>query len=326
MAGPDGAQAAEQPTKQLPEPVPLATENPHFTQSPRRIALLHLDSLCCLPALDHLFSALENRTCLVISSDRFAGDHGFWRQLRRTLSHSGVRMTLALGFDIVALRIAAFFAPVMRWPARLAGKHVPLRTLREHAQRVGAAFESVQDINGPAAIALLRQNKPDLVVSFHFDQILRPPFLEAAACPVVNVHPALLPAHRGPCPSFWVLAAAEPTSGITIHRIVDASIDTGEPIVRRERRVSPGMCVAELDECLFKEGAGALVQLLAPTPAASASAPSHFVQAVSSLVADGYESFPDRHAVRLARRRGVRLWRLSHAVWLLMGLFGWRRP
>lgn len=288
---------------------------------PARIVVLHLDSLCCLPAMNALFRELGGRIALVVSSDRFAGPRGFLRQLRRNLGHSGLRMTLALGFDIVALRIAAAFAPAMR---RLAPRRGPRRdppgwwrSPRELAAAVGARYRVVADINAAVALDLLREVGPDLVVSLHFDQILHPAFLEVAACPVVNVHPALLPAHRGPCPAFWTLAAGEGRCGVTVHRIVDRSIDAGPVLARRGRTLPATRCMGELDELLFADGVDLLLGLLREQPSVVLDPPGGDRP---------YEPFPDRAAVRRARRRGVRLWRLPHAVRLIAGLFGWRPP
>lgn len=291
-------------------------------REPRRIVLLHLDSLYCLPALEVLFAGLGGRIGLAISSERFGGLQGFRNQLKRTLRHSGLPMTLTLGFDIVALRIAAVFAPMLRWPIRQSlrifrgGQRSPLRTLKEHAERVGANYAIIQDINGPASLDLFRAFQPDLVISFHFDQILREPLFRTVTCPILNVHPALLPAHRGPCPSFWALAAGDARVGVTVHRIVDDQIDAGEVLARRERTISPGLCMTELDELLFRDGVAALLTLL--------SEASHVViDAAGSPPA--YQSFPDSSTVRAARRRGVVLWRLRHATRLIAALFGCHR-
>jgi methionyl-tRNA formyltransferase len=285
---------------------------------PSRIVVLHLDSLCCLPAMNTLFSATGSRIVLVVSSDRFAGVRGFLRQLWHNVSRSGVRFTLALGFDIVALRIAAFFAPAMRLVVgrAAAGDVRCWRTPRELATLVGARFCVVSDINAATALDLMRQLRPDLVVSFHFDQILRRPFFDAVPCPVINVHPALLPSHRGPCPSFWTLVAGDERCGVTAHRIVDESIDSGPILARRGRSRPPIRCMGELDELLFGDGVDVLLGLLAEQP-----------KVVLDPAGEGaaYEPFPDRTAVNRARRRGVRLWRLAQAARLIGGLFGWRR-
>ncbi len=281
--------------------------------APGRIVVLHLDSLCCLPAMNRLVDALGSRVVLVASSDRFAGFGGFVRQFHRNVSHSGLRLTIALGFDIVALRIASFFAPL----TRLVGVSRSWRSPRELAGAAGAAFEVVTDVNDPAACSRIRALGPDLVISLHFDQILRAPFLAAAGCPVINVHPALLPNHRGPCPAFWTLAAGDAGCGVTVHRIVDESIDSGPPVVRRARPVPRGCCMGELDEMLFCEGVEALVGLLSGRPPGPLDAAGD---------KPAYEGFPDRAAVRQARRAGVRLWRLGQAVRLIAGLLGWHQP
>ena len=48
----------------------------------------------------------------------------------------------------------------------------------------------------------------------------------------LNVHPSLLPAHRGPDPLFWIYHDGDETGGVTIH-LMDEGFDTG-PIVLRE--------------------------------------------------------------------------------------------
>jgi hypothetical protein len=274
---------------------------------------LHFDSLNCLPALAHLFDVLGDRIGLVVSSERFASPKSFWRQFVHMVSHSGLRMTLALGFDSVALQIARWFAPGMR----LLGRFPPLLTASEQARRLGAVHFVSSDVNSASTLAVLKQFGPDLVVSFHFDQILRLPFISTAACPVLNVHPALLPAHRGPCPAFWTLAAGEDRCGVTIHRIVDASIDAGDVLGRWQRPVPPGLSMAELDEVLFEDGARALLSLLTSAPGT--------VEIGLPGSPPAYESFPERFLVQAARARGVRLWRLMHAIRSITRMFGWQR-
>lgn len=288
-----------------------------------RIGLLHLDSLCCLPAMNELFDALQDRIVLVISSDRLQDAGGLSREFMRRARTSGLRMTVALGFDIVAIRIAAALTPVMRLfsvvrtPRRSAAcRH--WRTLRELAVKVGAEYWSFDDINKTDAIECIRTVQPDLLVSFHFDQILRKPLLSAVACPVVNVHPALLPARRGPCPSFWTLAGADGRCGVSIHRILDESIDSG-PVLARRARTRPDVSMGELDEMLFLDGARLLADLLREQPRVA-------IDPAGPAPSPSYETFPPRSEVRAARRRGVRLWRLTHAARLIAGLYGWHLP
>ncbi len=72
--------------------------------------------------------------------------------------------------------------------------------------------------------------------------------------------------------------------------------------------------MTELDDQLFRDGARLLLDLL---------------DEKSTAVADPadqpgtYQTFPDAGAVRAARRRGVKLWRMAHAARLLGALNGW---
>jgi len=314
VQGSAGPPAVRQRTKLLERTTKVAESV--LPGNPRRIVVLHLDSLVCLPGLDYLFASWKGRIAGVVSSDRLVGAAGFLRQLQVMLAQSSLRMMLALGFDIVALRVASFCARPLRHLASRLGSRDRLHTLREHASRMALPCLHVRDINAAPNIEAVRELKPDLIVSFHFDQILRPIFLAAVGCPVINVHPALLPAHRGPCPAFWTLAGGDESCGVTIHRILDADIDAGPVILRREQPLPPGLCMGELDERLFLEGARALVSLVNGT-----SVP---------LIPDAsgprgkYESFPDPATVQAARRRGVRLWRLTHATRLIRAMIGWR--
>ena len=312
-AGSPALPAARQRSKSTERTVKVADYA--LPSNPRRIVLLHLDSLVCLPGLDYLIGAWKGRIAGVVGSDRLVGSGGFLRQLRVTLAQSGLRMMLALGFDIVALRVASSCARPLRHLAWHLGFKERLHTLREHASIMALPYLNVRDVNAALNIEAVCELKPDLIVSFHFDQILRPTFLTAVGCPVINLHPAILPDHRGPCPAFWTLASGDESCGITIHLIVDAAIDAGPVILRREQPLPPDLCMGELDEHLFLEGAHALVSLVNDTSGPIADAAG---------TQGKYESFPDPSTVRGARRRGVRLWRLKHAIRLIAAMFGWR--
>ena len=294
----------------------VIVEHCALPNNPRRIVLLHLDSLVCLPGLDYLIGAWKGRIAGVASSDRIVGASNFLQQLKVTLAQSGPRMMLALGFDIVALRVAAHCARPFRYLARRLGFKEGLHSLREHAALMALPYLNVRDVNAPFDVGAICKLKPDLIVSFHFDQILRPSFLAAVSCPVINLHPAVLPAHRGPCPAFWTLANGDESCGFTIHLILDAAIDAGPVLMRRVQPLPSNMCMGELDEHLFLEGARALVSLVDDTsrpPISDGAGPQ-----------GQYESFPDPATVGAAHRRGVRLWRLRHAARLIAAMLGRR--
>lgn len=78
--------------------------------------------------------------------------------------------------------------------------------------------------------ARIAEHRPDLVVSAGFMKILGPRVL--ASFPVVNTHPALLPAFPGAHAVRDALAYGVRVTGCTVH-LVDAGVDTG-PVIAQE--------------------------------------------------------------------------------------------
>lgn len=72
--------------------------------------------------------------------------------------------------------------------------------------------------------AALCDARADLLVSFHLDRILDAQTLATPPRGGINVHPSLLPRHRGPIPAFHGLA--ERATGISIHQLAPR-IDAG---------------------------------------------------------------------------------------------------
>ena len=77
-----------------------------------------------------------------------------------------------------------------------------------------------------AEIAALR---PALGVLADYGRIVPPAVLELPAHGILNVHPSLLPRHRGASPIPATILAGDPTTGVTLMRM-DEGLDTG-PIV-----------------------------------------------------------------------------------------------
>ena len=58
----------------------------------------------------------------------------------------------------------------------------------------------------------------DLIVSYSYAPIIKEEFIESCGCPIINVHPTLLPYGRGIYPLLWACINDEPF-GATIHMI-----------------------------------------------------------------------------------------------------------
>ncbi|MHA6792802.1 phosphoribosylglycinamide formyltransferase [Pseudonocardia bannensis] len=122
------------------------------------------------------------------------------------------------------------------------------------AERAGVPTFVVRTVDHPdraawdaALTAAVAGHRPDLVVSAGFMKILGAGFLAGIGCPVVNTHPALLPAFPGPHPVREALVHGVKVTGASIH-LVDAGVDTGPILAQQAVPVLPGDTEAELHE------------------------------------------------------------------------------
>ena len=118
-------------------------------------------------------------------------------------------------------RRLGWFAPQWSLSTAIRKFRIPLRRVPPFKR-----FAEAADL-----IAALRV---DVIISVHFPRILPASLLARLTMPVLNLHPALLPAYRGGTPlvSMIVDGAHLRHSGVTLHRIVDG-VDTGEIFAAR---------------------------------------------------------------------------------------------
>jgi len=139
--------------------------------------------------------------------------------------------------------------------ARAERAGVPTFTLRlaDHADR--GAWDS-------AMAKAVAEHRPDLVVSAGFMKILGPGFLSGIAGPMINTHPALLPAFPGIRGVADALAYGVKVTGATLH-IVDDGTDTGPVLAQAAVPVEPGDSVDSLHERIKIEERRLLVSTVA---------------------------------------------------------------
>ena len=85
---------------------------------------------------------------------------------------------------------------------------------------------------------LLRAVRPDLVLCFGFPWLIPSEALAVPRLGIVNLHPSLLPRHRGPIPTSWAVRAGDETYGVTWHRM-DAAFDTGNILAQARVPMEP---------------------------------------------------------------------------------------
>ena len=103
--------------------------------------------------------------------------------------------------------------------------------------------------------------KPELIVVTAFGHILPPEVLSLPKFGCLNVHPSLLPRHRGPSPVANALLQGELVTGVTI-MLMNENLDSG-PILTQERvDISPLDTTGSLTAKLAHVGTELLMQTL----------------------------------------------------------------
>lgn len=104
---------------------------------------------------------------------------------------------------------------------------------------------------------------PDLGVLADYGRIVPQAVLDLPPHGILNVHPSLLPRHRGASPIPATIVAGDDETGVTIIRM-DAGVDTG-PIVAAERVPVPdGVRAPELERIAAAAGAALLARTIGP--------------------------------------------------------------
>ncbi len=102
----------------------------------------------------------------------------------------------------------------------------------------GLEVRQVESFAGAGAIASLAQLSPDVIVVAAFGQILPPQVLTTPPFGCINLHPSLLPRHRGPTPIPAAILAGDDWTGASI-MLLDEGIDSGPILAQRRVAIAP---------------------------------------------------------------------------------------
>ncbi len=115
----------------------------------------------------------------------------------------------------------------------------------ERAQRAGIATEVVdhtaydsREAYDQALMAAIDRHRPALVVLAGFMRILTPEFVRHYRGRLLNIHPALLPRHKGLDTHRRALEAGDTEHGATVHFVTE-ELDGGPPIIQARVPVHP---------------------------------------------------------------------------------------
>ena len=161
-------------------------------------------------------------------------------------------------------------ALVTRPPRPVHGKsRAETNPMRELAAAHGTRIHEPDDVNAPAARAVIASYQPDLLVVCDYGQILAPAVLEIARLGGINLHASLLPKYRGAAPINWAIYHGETRSGVTVIHMTP-QLDAGPAIVQRDTPIGADETAGELEPRLAELGAAAVEEAMANLEAGTA--------------------------------------------------------
>jgi methionyl-tRNA formyltransferase len=120
---------------------------------------------------------------------------------------------------------------VVTTPDRPAGRdrQVTATPVARRAADLGLPILRPASLRAPEAEAAISRSRPNLAVLADYGRIVPPAILGLPDAGFLNLHPSLLPRHRGATPIAATILAGDAEAGVTLFRM-DAGLDTG-PIV-----------------------------------------------------------------------------------------------
>ena len=154
-------------------------------------------------------------------------------------------------------------ALVVTQPDRRAGRQGELKPppIKALAENLGIPIAQPAKINTEDAIAQLAESSPDVTVVAAYGQILRPKVFEIPPMGTINIHASILPAYRGAAPVRWAIVRGETVTGVTTF-FIDAGMDTGDMLLKRELEIGPDETAGELENRLAELGAETILETL----------------------------------------------------------------
>ena len=231
--------------------------------------------------LDHLPPAIEVVAAVVLSGSPFGARHSFFGKTWRIYEVFGLRFLWHYGWRFLRAKLDRSQSVAQLFRARSIEILTPA------------------SVNAPDFLDVLRQRRPDLLVSVAGNQIFRRALIDLAPRGCLNVHSALLPRHRGLMPTFWALKHGDAETGVSVF-FVDEGIDTGPILVQRRIPIRE-RCLDALLRETKRLGAEAVLEALTKVRDGDAAvSPNH-------ATSGNYNRFPTRGDVSEFLGTGNRL-------------------
>lgn len=145
-------------------------------------------------------------------------------------------------------------------PAGRGRRTGPTPVKRFALERELAVFQpkSLADAETRAAMAAL---KPDASIVAAYGKLLPRPVLDIPRFGCLNIHPSLLPRHRGASPVASAILSGDQATGVTV-MLLDEGLDTGPVLAQMQAQIGRDETADSLTRRLFEMGAELTVEVL----------------------------------------------------------------
>lgn len=165
-----------------------------------------------------------------------------------------LRAVVEGGYDVVA---------VYTQPDRKAGRgqRLTFSPVKEAALSLGLEVVQPESLKDAGVVKHLSSYAPEVIVVAAFGKILPAEVLALPKFGCINVHPSLLPRHRGPSPVAAAILNGDETTGVTI-MLLDEGVDSGPILSQQEVPILEDDTTGSLTARLAEIGARLLTETL----------------------------------------------------------------
>ena len=129
----------------------------------------------------------------------------------------------------------------------------------KRAQKLGIAHCRISSKDEHQMVQLFEAWRTDLIVLAGYMKVIQNP--SAFHCPIINVHPSLLPKYKGLHAVEQALNSGDEISGCTVH-YVNEELDGGEIIAQQEVPILPDDSVESLTKTIQRAEYGLLPDVI----------------------------------------------------------------
>lgn len=143
------------------------------------------------------------------------------------------------------------------------GRGLQLKTtpVGEYCQNLSLPLFKTVSLKKNNVLEEIKSLNPDAIVVVAFGAFLPKEILEIPKFGCINLHPSLLPRHRGPSPIQYALLEGDQTTGVTT-MLLDEGMDTGPILKQEEVTILPEDNYIKLSERLAIIGANLMLKSL----------------------------------------------------------------